>query len=380
MISIKNIVIYIYLIFLFLSSQPFFIWNSPFALVSVLGLVIAPLLWQKKWDNSKSICLVLIFVCYLYFSLYQASEAPARNLFGYIVALLSPTIFLIKKEYWQSIYEKYCLFFAISIIPSLVVYFLVVWGEVSLPFKVIEPLNHIKNYNYFQYPFCVIPEGLLSLRFHGYYDEPGVVGSIVGIFLIINKWDLKDWKNWPILIAGIFSFSFFFYLLSILYFLLFSPSKKAKFAFFSIILIVSFALYENEDINQLIFARMEIEDGELAGDNRTTASFDAWYDDYIQSDKVLIGYGSGKSHIVNFGGASYKDLIVDYGIIVNAVFYLTIMAFYYLRYGMSKETLICILCFLSMMYQRPFITSMFYLFLIIAPLYNITSEHRLKYT
>lgn len=369
-----QIVIYIYVFILIWSSQPFYVWKGS-VYVSIVGLFIAPLLWPKKIDKSLLLCGSLLFLCYVYFSFYRSPEAPPRNILGYMVGLFYPTIFFIKKEYLKKIFDKYFLFFSISTIPSLVVYFLVVWGDLSLPYNIIDPLNSIKDYNYLQYPFLVIPDRLFALRFCGYYDEPGVIGSIAGILLIINEWNLKDWKNWPILVAGIFSFSLFFYLLSIIYYTLFSPSRWGKLFFYLFIVSASIALYENDDMNRMIFSRIEIEDGKMSGDNRTTASFDVWYNDYLHSDMLFVGYGAGKSSIINSGGASYKDLLVDYGVVVCFIFYLTVIALYCLRFGKSKQTIICLFCFLAMMYQRPFIFNPFYLFLIMAPL-CLTSSNR----
>lgn len=306
--------------------------------------------------------------CYLYFALYQASEIPIKSIWAISVILFCPILFLIEKKYIHSVCEKYCIFFAISIIPSLLVYFLVVWGDCSLPYEIIEPLNELKNNSYFRYPFCIIPDTTFRMRFCGYYDEPGVVGTIAGILLIINEWNLKKIRNIPLVIAGIFSFSLFFYILSILYFLFLSSSKKGKLFFLITIIIASFLLYDNREINQLIFSRMEVTDNGLSGDNRTTDSFDYWYKGYfVHSDYFLLGFGKGKSVLLDPEGCSYKHLIVDYGIVFTILFYILVILFYYYYCGISRRLLICIYIFVSVMFQRPTITNVLYLFLLIAP-------------
>lgn len=81
-----------------------------------------------------------------------------------------------------------------------------------MDYSIISPLNTIKSYEYIQYPFLVVSQvsDFVYFRFCAYYDEPGVVGSIASLLLIGNRFNLRLWENWPILIAGLFSFSLFF--------------------------------------------------------------------------------------------------------------------------------------------------------------------------
>lgn len=350
------------------SSFPFYIWgNSFFNIGLFLGYPLSFLLWKRNVE-IKHVFVVVLFVCFYFYAFFFAQNL---SFFGNILTLFPCCLFLIKDEYWCIIYRKYTFFFSVTLIPSLIVYFLVIWLNISLPYNVIEPINALKTYAYLAYPFCVIPDlAIESFRFCGYYDEPGVIGTIAGVLLVTNNVNLKKWINWPILVAGIFSFSIYFYLLLLLYFFLFSSLKKKIIFLISLFLII-LPIKEDPLLDKFLFSRMEFEDGELSGDNRTSASFETWYQKYLNSNKLLEGYGRGKSSIVDSGGASYKHLIVDYGIIAFFIYCFSFTLLYWNKFGFSKNTLLLCVLFCSLIYQRPFVFSLVYLFLLISPAYNL---------
>lgn len=73
---------------------------------------------------------------------------------------------------------------------------------------------------------------------------------------------------------------------------------------------------DNEVINRYIISRMEYENGNFSGNNRTHGGMDAWYKTYFEnSDDYYFGLGAGASQIYNPGGASYKDIIINCGIV-----------------------------------------------------------------
>ena len=97
---------------------------------------------------------------------------------------------------------------------------LLLFFGIPVPGKIIAPLNAVKTYNYIAYPFLVIPNYLgagldvyfQSLRFCGPFDEPGVVGTIAGLMLYIDNFNLKDKRNifnfWTSFIVSIFLYPF----------------------------------------------------------------------------------------------------------------------------------------------------------------------------
>lgn len=93
-----------------------------------------------------------------------------------------------------------------------------------MPYRVINALNTLKSYDYMAYAFFVMPSKTFDIlpRFFGMYDEPGVVGTIAGAILMTRQFNFKKWINIPIFIAGILSFSLFFYVIFAIYVILFA--------------------------------------------------------------------------------------------------------------------------------------------------------------
>ena len=367
----KSLLVRLFVLLMIASIPPFYFWSlsSIVYFVSFVGFLFFGL-WEKPQNSYRRISLFLFILFYFYvsFNIYEDF-----NFLGYLWQgfrlFLTVSIFFIGCESWAKIYKFFLIIYTITLIPSLLVYFLAVWGGVDLPHTFIPPLNKIKDYGYIAYPFMVISDRFENFRFCGYYDEPGVIGNLSGVLLIVNKCNMRDWKNWVLLASGIFSFSLFFYVLISLYLLLFGKTKVRISLAVLIGLAITYIANSDNVFSNLILARIEMgDDGSFVGDNRTIASFDYFYDKFLHSDKLWFGYGHLYSTlVVDTGGQSYKHLIVDYGIIMS-ILYVVAFFFYYLSYNISKKNLCFLLMILlSILYQRPFITYLVYLFLMISP-------------
>ena len=209
----------------------------------------------------------------------------------------------------------------------------------------------------------------MSLRFCGYFDEPGVIGTISGVLLAVNRCNLKDWKSWPLLISGIFSFSLFFYVFIAMYVILFAPIKYKILSGIAVAVAMAYLVTGDSVVSDLILSRLEIgDDGTIVGDNRTRWFFDSFYENFLHSDKLWFGYGKGyASTEADPGGASYKHLIVDFGIVMS-VLYLLAFTLFYMSFRLKfKDFLFVMMIFFAVMFQRPIIFSYVYLFLLIIP-------------
>ena len=64
-------------------------------------------------------------------------------------------------------------------------------------------------------------------------------------------------------------------------------------------------------VHNLILLRLEVDDGELAGNNRVTHDFDAEFKNFLESDDLL--FGRQKDNV--FGDAGYKVFVYDFGFV-----------------------------------------------------------------
>ena len=379
----KDTLIWLFVLILFVSIPPFYVWHfwsilSP--LVALIGCLMYGL-WQNPVNPVRRFSLLLFVIFYLYASLYQYEDKNMLGmLWAFVRTIILITIFLISEENWLKIYNKFVLVYSVLLVPSLIVYFLVYWGNVSLPYKILSPLNELKEYLYIAYPFLIMEDSFESIRFCGYFDEPGVIGTISGVLLVTNRCHLKDWKNIILLISGIFSFSLFFYVILFLYIILFG-SKSSKIVVMVIVsFILLFLLSNNNPLTDLIISRLEFgSDGEWAGDNRTIVQFDVFWKRFVDSDSFWYGYGKNFTSLVaDTGGASYKHLIVDFGFIMFVV-YILAFVLYYASYRIKiKDFLLLLIIFSAVIFQRPFVFYFIYLFLIISPAAVFSNDYNIK--
>ena len=104
--------------------------------------------------------------------------------------------------------------------------------------------------------------------------------------------------------------------------------RKALYVIGLLVIITVCSFYYNKGNNllhDLIMIRLEIDDGQLAGDNRVTGNFEAEYESLINSPDILWGRDRDTE---SSGNSGYRVFIYDYGLIgllLVIVFYIVAM-------------------------------------------------------
>ena len=101
--------------------------------------------------------------------------------------------------------------------------------------------------------------------------------------------------------------------------------------------------------------------------------------EFLSSDKLLFGYGNNYAQqVVNIGGASYKDLIVNFGIVGFGLF--VSIAFLCALKHVKTIRLFAIyaLVFVGIIYQRPSIFNFTFFGLLFFSIFAIPRERHLK--
>jgi len=362
--NLKNLEAFIFAFCLFLLTPPFFVWHS----ISPLILVLICSLLSINNFNHKERFTIEFFVAFLFIYLYAAFNNQ-QNILSIIAILVVVTLLITSSDFLKNVFTKYIYIFSITLIPSIIFFLAINFFRIDIPHSIITPLNTFKDYSYTQYYFLVQANDPLDIsrhRFFGMYDEPGVIGTISAVILLSTGFNLKRKINIPIFIAGILSFSFAFYMITLVYGFIF---LRLKYKFILAIMIIGVVILfsENELLNKNIFSRFEYSNGKIAGDNRTSEKFEKFYEKYSSSSDFYFGLGANASLEKNEGGASYKDLIVNNGIIFFILFSGLCILRAFSQIQLKKEFFIYLLILFSILYQRPFITEYFYFFLILAP-------------
>jgi hypothetical protein len=352
---------------LFLLLMPYFMWENQnlIFIVNIVLVVLSISYFDKRQVLLKNIILLPIL---FFLILYKEIES---NFFGLLISLIPLVFFLIREEKIILIYKYFKLFFAVSILLSLVV-FIAKMLSIPINYNIIEPLNPLKTYNYYQYPFLVTPssinlENILgSFRFFGMFDEPGVIGTFCGIMLVLDKYKMNSFSNKILLLGGLASVSFFFMGITIAFMLYFSNNKK-RLIIFAAIAFFFFQTKDNSIVYGMVWERFEVLDGEVKGDNRANADFLKYYNSYLKSDDIYFGKGKSFEEKIGLeGSASYKQLVFRYGIIFTFMLILFYIAYSIFTIKKMKGIIIFILLFLALLYNRPFIFSSVYTFIIIS--------------
>lgn len=363
-------------ILIFIISYPKWFWIDPIIVRTILPfciLIISSSQLRIRSGSWMMLAYAFQFIFILIFSITNQSNLVGIG-FAFVSAISFIPLFFCKPEFWKQITDKFILILAILLIPSIIEYLLATFFDINSQFSLIGECPSNPDRDYMGGLFNVYLSQSFNLlginRFYAFYDEPGVLGNIIMVLLYIQKFDLKKWYNIVFLVAGLLTFSLAFYFAVIAYYLIFGK-MRTKIAFFAVSALLVAVFYSNQDIYELVFKRMEFENGSLAGYNRENVDFAYWITTIPIEDYLFIGLGSAKTVYA----ASWKWVFALLGIIPCLMYLLSIEMNAIRLLGLSKNALICLILIVVIWIQRPFIYSFFYVFLLIIPQYYLIMPH-----
>lgn len=369
--SYKKLEEWIFAGIMFILSTPVFIWDKTniYTISSIL-FVLLSLSHFLKTNKRIPIIALLLIIIYSYFAIRYILLFEG-SFFGFLLLILSFIPFVtLDHKFWAVVFEKYVTIFSITLIPSVIQHLLIYTLGMHFNYQLIEasPWNFRLN-SYLNYGFCVQEYAGYDIlpRFYGIYDEPGVIGTIAMVILFIKKYNLKKWYNVTIFTAGVLSFSFFFYIATIIYFFLFTSNKNR------IVLVIIFAILttfsiSSEAFDTYFFDRInQVFSSGRFMENRENNSFNLFYKSLNNYD-LIFGVPIGAKIVFS---TVYKFLFVAVGIIPISIFFFLLFVYSYKTLRFSKELFIYILIPILVFAQRPFINNVFYIFLTIVPLHAI---------
>jgi len=355
---------------LYFRCQPFFLWGVE-DISRITCSILVPLLCIHFIDLSKKniIVFTFFFLSFLLVGILRGSD-PFRIL---NLVLLS-VIPILKKDFGFQVYKYFKFIFAFLLIFSVISYLIVILTNWQSPI-IINPLNSLKGYSYFLYPLLVVPNAdYLFYRFHGLFDEPGVVGTIGGLILCIEKFKIKSWQNIVILIASLLSFSFYFY---VVLFFVSVYHFNGKYRIYIILAFITFYLISsaNDTIDGLIWSRFSVDtdNNTLAGMNRGEEQIK----DILQADSIsnyLLGHGYQASEEFMEGASIYLTIFREgfLFVVLNLLGYL-IAAFNKL-FQSKADFILFILILVGTFYQRPALFDFVYIFLFATMINKFASD------
>lgn len=349
------------MLFLFIHSMyPWFTFEYENAYLSLGALGITAFVgFQTKifQRNKSSIIVSILFLClYLWLSKYS-------NIFGSLELIIQWLILCyivrLKYEYKIQLIDFITKWFAILMSISLGAYILFLSG-VSFPGTIVEYQQYFMDNHYF-----FLQKELF--RFQSVFLEPGHMTMGLAPLLFINKYNLKNRYVLILFIAQMLSLSLAGYMMMMIgysvLFLFDKQSKKSKLisVLLSAILICSVAIFmqnsfENNVFDDLIFRRMQFDNGHFVGDNRSSVYLDRQFEDVVSSSDILTGRYFN-SEMSEKGVAGYKKFIVQFGLIGCVLLILSFFSTHKLLiYKFRRNAFLLVVMILLLLLQNAYPT------------------------
>ncbi len=175
-------------------------------------------------------------------------------------------------------------------------------------------------------------------RFQSVCLEPSHLGTMLVLLLQTQRGKWKAWYNVVMLVSVAFSFSLgaYGYLVAVVFLNLWTNRKKIFMKVVAVIIVIASVVvgsffYNNGDnlVYQLILLRLEVDDGELSGNNRTTEDFDKEFESFLSSDNIWLGRELKDDQ----GNSGYKVYLYRNGILGVTIF----MLFLFLTLSRGKD-------------------------------------------
>lgn len=359
--------VFIYKISLFViflqSMMAWFFWNS-MQTINILTFLVVTwfMIFQKKLFTIRSsyfLPLLLLIITELYVVRNTTFNAM---ILAIMQVLIVSSVFLLNNNTKHELLNFFTNAFAVILTISIFFWFLFLFG-LSLPhyFLIRGDDQYLFN-NYYLFLHNTNPtENLIFPRFSSIFVEPGHLGMISAFFLYANRFNLKKKAVLIIFIASILSFSLASYVLMLIaaLILLFTQSRKPwlyLFLFSGLLLgiYLFFASYNNGNnvVNQLILDRLQVENGDIKGNDRYGAGFDLYFSNFIKSDESLMGIGASKFESMGFVASGYKSYLVEQGIIGTVLIFLLYFSLAYTQRSMYAWGFF--LVYIASFLQRPY--------------------------
>ena len=336
---------------------------SPFVLVTKVLLIVYFFVLALKLDipfNYNMLWLPLVI-----WLVYFFSSINGELYFGLLGLMILCGFCVLPNIVKANIYRKYRLWIIVMSILGIIAY-LSYSLNLGLPYKIVDFYSVGVEGLYIDYFFSVLLKGVFDLRLCGLFNEPGFLGTIIALILIIEKCNLKKVGNVIMLIAGVLTFSFAFYVILIIYFLMRMLKRPltviAIFSIFAVFMnYIQNIRFENSQVqyivNRFVFDKST---GRFAGDNRTSEDFDIAYQRMIYDGDLLLGKGLNSMVKKDYTSSSYKSLIYKHGLLGFVIIVGSLFVASFPIAKRNKKALLFLICFFISIYQRPNVYTLTY--------------------
>lgn len=354
------------------SMKIYVLWGRSYiAYISIFLFGAIRICFLKRTTSRKN--LVSCFLCLLMYSVLDLFHLnDIASLLVYLVrhVFLVWLVILLSDDEKVELMRMFTKIYVVIVGFSLLSFALYQLG-VELPYSIVKYEANAGYPDFKCYPFLLVQnEYQLINRFQSVFLEPGHLGMISALLLYVDGYRLKRSEGVILCVSILISLSLAAYMLLLVGFLLHyvmvhkGVLKHVVLSLMWILVVFVLALFYymyNPDaaFSQRIVERLEFdEDKGFKGNNRTSASFDSYYEHFYQTSDCLIGVGPTEYKLASWGGrskggsSSYKVFIVQHGLI--GLFLLILFFSVYTYQQKSKLLLGLLLLYIASFWQRPY--------------------------
>lgn len=375
--SIAVVMLYLGILFGFFGTlHPWFMWPLDKFYMFISGaFVFLSMLCSNKLTKGiySNRLAIAALVAYIILSYYQCivNGDNVKGLFANIFRVITfAGVLMLPHDRLEKIVEFLAKSMGLLLAVSLSGFLFILLG-IHIPSAEVDYQDG--TYEYFNYYFFLVNINDFRgfPRFSSVFIEPGYLGATVCFLLMNQKGKWKKWYNVMMIIAGIITFSLTFYILFVaICFMHLWLDRKAiimKGALLCLLVlgVVGLSLVYNDGdnfVNDLILSRLEMNDGELEGNDREAADFEGKFNRLISSSDIFFGRDVAE---LDWGNSGARVYVYDFGIV--GLFLVMILYFYTMITGSDRRAIICasVLSFLIFLTQGNPIWLCYYL-----PLYS----------
>ncbi len=230
----------------------------------------------------------------------------------------------------------------------------------GLPYTIVDFYDEERVASYANYYLSYLYLDAEGLRLCGLFNEAGFLGTILGLVLIVERFNLKKVGNCFMLVAGVFTLSLAFFSLVLigLGLMVIANKKTLIYIFIALsIAIVGVAVVDKDNIVLSYIQEKTTYDAEnrsIGGHSREEDAFQKIYDDFNKSGNFFFGYGTGYCvqkgiHQTN----SIRMSFVEWGYLGTFIVYGLFLWAAFLTARGSNNAKWYMLCFILSILQRP---------------------------
>ena len=308
------------------SMYPWFMWSVdsvymiPAAFFVFISINVSSSLKKQLFKRND---FLFPLICYITLGLYQiiVNKMVLNAYFAFIFNIvIFYSIFRYDTKLLLNVSTFLSKTMAVLLSVSLPLYILYILG---FPLPYVNIQYHDAVYSFSNYYFFLVDDRALFEffpRFNSVFLEPAHLGTALVVLLQAQRGYWKKWYNIILLTSVIFTFSLgaYIYLIFVVFLNSWTNGKKI-FKQFAISLTVMLSvvagafIYNEGDnlIHNLILLRLEVEDGDIAGNNRVSSDFEMDYQKFLNSNQFLFGTDFEQTT----GASGYKVYYYDYGVV-----------------------------------------------------------------